>query len=328
MRILITGAFGSLGLNTLSYLRKTKHEITCFVRNTQKSKRISRKFKDVKIIFGDIRNYNDIVLAIENQDIVLHFAAVVPPRFNYETLEFSQGVNVKGTKNIVKAIQKQTSSSALIFPSSVAVFGDVRDRGACILASDEPTNPNVDDIYAQQKVEAESIVKNSNIDWSIFRFGFMPNVRSLKFDPMMFEVPLDTNMEIIHVKDAALAIVNALENKEIWGKVLHIAGGVSCRLTYKEFVGRMLEAMGIGQLPDQAFGDNDFHCAFFDTDYSQQLLNYQTKSIDDLIGEMKKNAGIVRILARMFRPIIKIYLLSKSPHYKKKKGSKITTSSK
>ncbi|MGC9779450.1 MAG: NAD(P)-dependent oxidoreductase [Candidatus Heimdallarchaeota archaeon] len=319
MRILITGAFGSLGLSTLNYLRKTKHHITCFVRKTRKSKRLARKFRDFKIIYGDIRNYNDVSLATNNQDLILHFAAIVPPRFNYETLEFSRGVNVNGTKNIVETIQKRSNSPALIFPSSVAVFGDVRDRGACILAPEEPTNPNEDDIYAQQKVEAELLISNSNLKWSIFRFGFMPNVSSLKFDPMMFDVPLDTNMEIIHVRDAALAIVNALEKIEIWGKILHIAGGINCRLTYKEFIGGMLEAMGIGSLPDQAFGDNDFHCAFFDTDFSQKLLNYQTNSYDDLIDEMKKNAGIIRYLAKAFRSIVKLYLLSKSPYYKRKR---------
>ncbi len=264
MKILITGAFGSLGLNVLDYILKSDHNITCFVRDTRKSKRLAKKFKDdINVVYCDIRNYNEISEAVKNQDIVLHFAAIVPPRFNYETLDYSRGVNVVGTSNVVKAIEKQSNSTALVFPSSVAVFGDVRDRGVCVLATDEPTIPNEDDIYAQQKVEAELLVKNSDLKWSIFRFGFMPNVSSLKFDPMMFDVPLDTNMEIIHIRDAALAIVNALEKTEIWGKILHIAGGINCRLTYKEFIGGMLEAMGIGSLPDQAFGDNDFHCAFF-----------------------------------------------------------------
>ncbi len=58
---------------------------------------------------------------------------------------------------------------------------------------------------------------------------------------------------------------------------------------------------------------------FFDTDFSQQLLNYQTNSYDDLIDEMKKNAGIIRYLAKAFRSIVKLYLLSKSPYYRRKR---------
>lgn len=320
MKVLITGAFGSLGSNVLSLLEESEHEITCFVRKSRKAKKIASKLSSkFKIFFGDIRNLDDVSKVIQNQDIIIHLAAIVPPRFTHESLDYSKAVNVDGVKNIIKAMKKENPKAKLLYPSSVAVFGDVRNRGACVLASDEPTNPNDDDIYAQQKVQAEELIQQSGLTWSIFRFGFMPNVSNLKFDPMMFDVPLDTNMEIIHVKDAALAIVHALDKKEIWGKILHLAGGKSCRLTYKEFVGGMLTAMGLGVLPDEAFGNNDFHCAFFDTDYSQKLLQYQNYSYSDLIAEMKEKAKVLAFFAKLFKPIARAYLLSQSPYYKQKK---------
>lgn len=319
MNILITGAFGSLGTHVLDLLVETNHKIHCFSRKSKRSRKKARKYQDkVEIIFGDIRNYTEVKNAVSGQDLIMHFAAIVPPRFNYEPLDYTRQVNVDGTKNILKAINEQNKLTKIIYPSSVAVFGDVRERGACVISSDEPTNPNDDDLYAQQKVLSEEAIQNSGLQWSIFRFGFMPNTQELKFDPLMFEVPLDTNMEVIHLKDAAIAIVNALNKKEIWNKIYHIAGGEKCRLTYKEFVGEMLKAMGIGSLPDNAFGFNDFHCAFFDTFESQNLLNYQKHTFEDIIREMKENNKLLSIFARMFRLVAKAYLLNKSPYYKKK----------
>ena len=320
MRILITGAFGSLGTYVLEQLKDSEHNITCLVSNTPKSKRkASRYRKNFTIIFGDVRDPEIVRVAMKDQELILHFAAIVPPRFNYERLDYSREVNVDSVKNIIAIASKLKKKPKLLYPSSVAVFGDVRDRGACILSSDELTNPNADDVYAQQKVLAEEAVKKSKLKWTIFRFGFMPNVNELKMDPMMFDVPLDTNMEIIHLKDAATSIINALEKKEIWGKIWHIAGGETCRLTYKEFIAEMLGAMGLKPLPDEAFGSNDFHCAFFDTDESQKLLQYQSFSFQDLIAEIKSKTKVLRFFARLFRPIAKIYLLSKSPYYKERK---------
>ncbi|NHJ06163.1 MAG: NAD(P)-dependent oxidoreductase [Candidatus Heimdallarchaeota archaeon] len=320
MNIMITGSFGSLGTHVLDFLINSNHKIRCFSTKSRKSRMMAKKYhQNVEIIYGDIRNYEEVKKAVSGQDLILHFAAIVPPRFNYEPLDYSTQVNVTGTKNILNAMKEQKTPPKIFYPSSVAVFGDVRDRGACIITSDEPTNPNDDDIYAQQKVLSEEAIQNSGFQWSIFRFGFMPNTKELKFDPLMFEVPLDTNMEVIHPQDAALAIVNALDKKEIWNKIFHIAGGEKCRLTYKEFVGEMLKAMGIGSLPDNAFGSNDFHCAFFDTSESQNLLNYQKHTFNDIIKEMKENNKILSFFARMFRLIVKTYLLKKSPYYKKKR---------
>lgn len=322
MKILITGAFGSLGSHILNLLVKSNHTITCFSTKSSKSKKVARKYRNqVDIFIGDIRNFDDVVKAISDQDLVLHLAAIVPPKFNSISLDYSREVNVCGTDNIVEAVKQSDQKTKLIFPSSVAVYGDVRKRGTCILSPDEPPNPNANDIYAQQKVLAEEIIMKSSLHWSIFRFGFMPNTDSLKMDPMMFDVPLDTNMEIIHLKDAALAVVNALEKDEIWNKVWHIAGGESCRLTYKEFISTMLATMGLGELPEAAFGNNDFHCAFMDTTESQELLQYQHYSFEDIISEMKSKTGGIRFFAKLFRPIAKSYILNQSRYYKEWKRS-------
>ncbi|HUT82317.1 MAG TPA: NAD(P)-dependent oxidoreductase [Candidatus Bathyarchaeia archaeon] len=321
MKILITGAFGNLGSNLLKNLQNTEHEITCFVRNTRKSKKFAKKnARNFNVFYGDIRNKEDVAKAVKDQDLILHLAAIVPPKFNKTDSDYARDVNVTGTLNLIDVLNAQSNPAKILYTSSVAVFGDVRARGACVIASDEMINPNKDDIYAQQKAESEKLLMNSKLTWSIFRFGFIVNLNNLKIDPMMFDVPLDTNMEIIHIKDAALALTNAITKEEIWGKILHLAGGSNCRITYKEFMTGMLTTMGLGTLPDGAFGTNDFHCAFFDTEYSQNLLHYQNYSFKDLLTELKANNKTMVFFAKLFRPIAQAFLLSKSPYYRKKRN--------
>ncbi|MHA1630354.1 MAG: NAD-dependent epimerase/dehydratase family protein [Candidatus Heimdallarchaeota archaeon] len=318
MKVLITGAFGSLGTNVLERLLKTEHEITCFVTKRKASRKKAKKYTQVcRVFFGDIRNLSEVKTAVEGQDVVLHLAAIVPPRINYEDPNYAYEVNVNGTANVLQAIKESNNHAKLIYISSVAVFGDTRARGACVLGPEEPVNPNKDDLYAQQKVESEKMIMQFGVTWSILRFGFMPNFdKKMKLDPMLFEVPLDTNMELLHIKDAAKAVVTALEKEEIWHKILHIAGGEKCRVTYKEFITAMFEALGIGTLPDSAFGTKDFHCVFFDTDYSQQLLQYQQRTFEDLIAEFREKNRKLLPWIKLFRPLIRKWILKQSPYYK------------
>ena len=97
----------------------------------------------------------------------------------------------------------------------------------------------------------------------------------------MFKMPLDTCIEICHTKDVGLALANAVEKDKIWGKIMHIAGSEKCRITYKQYIGRMMDIFGLGKdfLPDEAFSKDNFHCGFMTTEESQKSLNYQNNSL-------------------------------------------------
>jgi nucleoside-diphosphate-sugar epimerase len=322
VKIGITGASGHLGLNVLNLLLERNYDIKCLISGSKRSKKDIKHYQEkCQIVIGDVRNYDVLKSFISNVDILLHFAAIVPPRFNRMPVDYTQEVNVESIHQLLELIEESENPPKLFYPSSVAVWGDVRNKGPIVLTAEDPPNPNENDFYAQQKVSVEKAIRASKITWSIYRFGFIPNFSSLEFDPMMFDVPLDTNMELIHVKDAALAIVNGLELDDIWNQLLLIAGGTKCRTTYQEFIHSMLKTMGIPPLPDEAFGNEPFHCGFMDTQYSQKLLHYQNHSIEDLLEEVKERTTILRFFAKLFRPIVRRYLLGKSPYYQKYKKS-------
>ena len=63
LRILLTGASGSVGLRVLRQLSQQRHnfEITVFDIKSKRSRKIFSSFKgQIEVIYGDISNYNDI----------------------------------------------------------------------------------------------------------------------------------------------------------------------------------------------------------------------------------------------------------------------------
>jgi nucleoside-diphosphate-sugar epimerase len=316
LKVLLTGPFGNVGLSTLKELLKRNYDVRVFDIKNRKNRKISKKFKDqVEIVWGNLTNPKDVEKAVSGCDVIIHVAAIIPPLADrYPKLAYS--VNVGGTSNIVETMKNQPQKPKLIFTSSIAIYGD-RIRNPLIKLTD-PLNPNDDDDYAKQKVECEDIVRNSGLDWVICRLTYIVSLNKLKLDPLMFEMPLDTCIEICDTKDVGLALVNAVESDEIWGETLHIAGGERCRITYREYLNEMLEIFGIGNnvLPDEAFSTKGFHCGFMTTERSQFLLNYQRHTIDDYFYEVRKKVTFSRFWTMMFRPFAKKYLLNKSDYYK------------
>ncbi len=317
LKILLTGAFGNVGLSTLKELIKRNYDIRVFDIKTKRNNRLAHKFrKDIKVVWGDIRNPKDVERAVSDRDVVIHVAAIIPPLADKKP-KFAESVNVGGTANLIEAMQNQPKKPRLIFTSSVAVYGDRLENP--LITPDDPINPNFDDEYAKQKVKSEQLIKNSSLEWVIFRLTYIVSLNKLQIDPLMFEMPLETCIEICDTKDVGLALANAVECNKIWGETMHIAGGLQCRITYREYLNEMLDIFGIGHdfLPEEAFRQSrGFHCGYMTTDKSQALLNYQRYTLDDYFNAVRKKVAISRFFTMIFKPLAQKYLLNKSHYYK------------
>lgn len=316
MRVLVTGTFGVVGTAVIQGLIKEKHQVRCFDIRNSRTRRIARRFgKKIKIIWGDIRNEEIVKEIIKDQEVVIHLAFILPPLVNQKP-EFAREVNVTGTKNLIEAMQKSPNPPRLIYSSSVAIYGDVRNEKQPI-----PITKlyKATDYYTQHKIETMELIQKSSLEQSIFILGFVPPLDRLVFNPSMFEMPLDTKIEVIHLYDLAKAFVNGIRSDKICGKILHIAGGESCRLLYKEFLKQTMEALAIGQIPDKAIQGSIHHSCYLDTVESQKLLNYQNHSFNDIVNDMRQNNKIIGFFIHLARPFVRFFLLRKSPYYKKQK---------
>jgi hypothetical protein len=79
----------------------------------------------------------------------------------------------------------------------------------------------------------------------------------------------------------------------------------------------MLEAIGIGPLPEEAFGQPLYCTDWLDTEYSQRMLQYQRHTADEIIQGIAREVGWKRYLAGLSRPIVRQNILKMSPYWKK-----------
>ncbi|MFX1323199.1 MAG: NAD-dependent epimerase/dehydratase family protein [Promethearchaeota archaeon] len=319
MKILLTGPFGNVGLSTLEELINRNYDIKVFDVKNKKNKKVAKRFENqIEIIWGDLRNYEDIEKVVKGVNVIIHLAAIIPPLAD-KLPELAEEVNVGGTKNIIKAIKAQNNKPKLIFTSSIAVYGDRRKNPLIKLT--DPLNPSKGDYYAVTKIKAENIIRESGIDFAIFRLTYITSVNKLDMDPLMFHMPLDTCIEICDTKDVGLALVNGIESNEVWGDTFHIAGGEKCRTTYREYINDMMEIFGLGKdfLPEQAYEQKDFHCGFMDTEKSQNLLKYQRHSLDDYYEEVRKKVGPKKFFIPLVKWAVRLNLLKRSEAYRRNK---------
>jgi nucleoside-diphosphate-sugar epimerase len=314
MKVLVTGGLGNVGRSCLSEMLNQGQEVTCFDLRTSANVRRARSFRDrVRFEWGDLRRAAEVAAAVRGQQVVAHTAFILPPGTD-ERPDLALAVNVGGTRNLIAAMKDQTPLPRIIFLSSFSVYGRCEEGGPPRTAAD-PVQPL--DNYNRHKVECEAMVRDSGLDWTILRLGVVPPKSLGGFTPKMFDTPPGQRTEFVHPDDVGLAVANAAASGEVWGRILLIGGGKSSQLRFRDFAGGLMEAMGIGRLPDSAFAADA--CAFsdwMDTTQSQRLLGYQRHSFQDFTREIAGSLGPLRLAFRLLSPLIRWWMLRQSPYYK------------
>lgn len=317
MKVLVTGAFGNIGQSTVEALLQQGHVVCCLDLKTRKNARTARKLPaQVEVLWGDLRRPGDIAEALRGQDVVIHLAFIIPKLsvtgFESEDYpDWAREVNVGGTRNLIDLTKAQPKPPRLLFASSYHIYGRTQDQPPPRTASD-PVQPV--EHYAHHKVQAEELVRSSGLEWAILRLAAALPI-ALKLDPCMFDIPLENRMEYVHTRDVGLAFANAVSSPDVWGKTLLIGGGSRCQYTYGEITELVLEGMGVGMLPRDAFGTMPFATDWLDTSESQRLLQYQHHTLADYVEDMKAQLRIRRHLIRVFRPLVRYTLLRQSAYY-------------
>jgi len=314
MKILVTGALGNIGRAAARALTAHGHDVTLFDAPTPRNRRVRPRARN-RIIWGDIRDRHAVARAVQGQDAVVHLAFVIPRlsatgQNSEDQPQRAYDINVRGTHNLITALESQPRPPRLIFTSSLHIYGPTQHLPPPRRV-DDPPNPM--EHYSRHKVEAERLVRASGLPWTIFRLAAALPI-SLILDAGMFDVPLDNRFEFVHRDDVAQAIAHAVTSDAVWRRVFHIGGGPRCQLRYRDVVTRILDAVGIGALPDAAFSRAPYPVDWLDTTESQHLLRYQQRSLEHYIRDLQQRLGWRRAFIRAFRPWVRWHLLRQSPH--------------
>lgn len=315
----MTGAFGNIGESTLLALFNKEYKIRCFDLQTDANVKTCKRLRKrgyFETVWGDILDRSLIESTVSDVDYIIHLAGIIPP-LSENKPELARAVNIEGTRNIITTAESSVTSPKFIFAGSVSTFGPTMHLNPPRTAEDPLV---ATDVYTETKIECEKIVKESSLSWTILRFAAAPPMNlGSNIDPMIFEIPLDQRIEFVHSRDVGLACANALEANSV-GKTLLIGGGKSAQMLQREFVSKIMKSMGIGMLPESAFRvaknkDEYYYTDWLDTEKSQQLLQYQTRTFEDYIEELKAQLGVKRYVAKLFKGQAQKRILAVSPYY-------------
>ncbi len=145
-KVLITGGAGFLGINLTRFLFQKGYSIVIYDMAVFDYPDMKDK---VKIIKGDIRDYESLKKAMEGVDIVVHTAAALP----LYTKEAIYSTDVTGTKNVLEAAG-ENKVERVIHISSTAVYGIPDHHPLFETDKLEGVGP-----YGEAKISAENVCR-------------------------------------------------------------------------------------------------------------------------------------------------------------------------
>ncbi|MFA6366866.1 MAG: NAD(P)-dependent oxidoreductase [Candidatus Hydrogenedentales bacterium] len=323
MNILVTGGFGNVGRSAVMACLAAGHSVAIFESPSALKKAgagfrrlLNTQWASCKFVFGDIRSQADIGRAFsafpDGPDAVIHLAALIPPAAEKDP-EKTKAINIGGTANIIEACRSAPNHPRLVFASSIAIYGD-RLKNFWIKTSDE-IHPS--DLYSETKAECERLLRASGLDFAVLRLSYVVWAKWLPFDPLLFSMPPETRLEIIHTEDAGRAFAAAASHPSIGGQTLDIGGGSLCRTFFRAFLDRVFRYFGLGDstfLSESAFAAANFHCGWYeDSDYADSLLHFRRKTLEDYYEEVRWETRFLSRLVFIVSPIVKLWLARKSP---------------
>jgi nucleoside-diphosphate-sugar epimerase len=331
--VFLTGASGSMGGEAFQELlcRKDRFNMVLLLLPGALEKRLYRKYEGqqgIRIIWGDITRYEDVLQGVRDVDYVLNTAAIIPPVADHHP-ELAWKVNYQGVLNIIRAIEEVPGGPnhiKFVNMASVAMTGDRRGKFRMGRVGD-PLKPSLFDIYSLTKIAAErALVESSLKYWVSLRMSFIaiPKIMSL-LDPIMFHQPLDTYGDLITKRDAGYMIANACEDDvpdEFWGRVYNASGGPTARFYYEEYLQDILKMVGLGdyrKLMDRNwFCLKNFHCQYYeDSQVLNRYLKHQRDSLQDhyrqILEELPLPLKIFRALriGKIIPPVLIKYFVMK-----------------
>lgn len=229
MKVFLTGGTGFVGSEILRQLVADGHVVRALVRKGSEDK--LAVLENVEVFPGDVTDAGSLVNALVGCDAIIHLVGIIR-EFPGKGVTFKK-MHVAATENILHAAEEQGVQRYLHMSSN-----GTRERGSTD--------------YHRSKWQGEELVRESPLDWTIFRpsliFGqgseFVKILATLI--QKMPVVPVIGNgkyrMQPVAVDQVAASFVKALGMNETIGKSYQLGGGVS--YSYDEILDLTARALG------------------------------------------------------------------------------------
>lgn len=216
-RVLVTGATGFVGRAVVRELCARGMRPICLVRSAEKLRRSQPDLSGDRItpIVGDLGDARALRSAAGQCQAVIHLVGIIVARpLRGQTF---RRIHVEGTRAVLRAAQK----AGIRRYAHMSALGTRADAKA---------------VYHQTKWEAEELVRESGLDWTIFRPSlihgpdgeFMQLMKRFVCGLVPPVIPYfgdgSNKLQPVSVKDVARCFVASLTQGDTVGKVISLGG--------------------------------------------------------------------------------------------------------
>jgi nucleoside-diphosphate-sugar epimerase len=321
--VLITGAFGLVGSATLERFAADGWQVVATAHH-KAGKSLPPGVETRWVDLTDPSQVDRVVSEVSPAAII-HLAAIIPP-MAYRDAKLARRVNVDATAALVRAAEAQPNTPRFVHASSGAVYGAPNPSLIDRVCADTPPQPC--ELYGGHKLEAEQLVRSSNLEWVVLRLGGIysvdPSAMPFTSDLMYFSslLPTDGRVHTVDVRDVATAFA-AATTADVAGEILLIAGDDSHLLLIGQTASAAVAAQGMpGLLPVGRPGNPERDDAWYpsywmDVTRAQQALSFQHHSWPDMLAEMRAITGWKRYPMRLLTPVAREILRRRAAYYNK-----------
>ena len=240
-RILVTGGGGFIGSEIVLQLCQLGANVDV-LDNFSSGKPHYLDGLNVTIVRGNVCDQKLVGRLVENEEMIIHLAALPFIPDSYVNPDEFFEVNVKGTVNLVLHALKNESLERFVYISSSEVYGSARYAP---MDEDHPTLPQ--STYAVSKLAADRAVftlhKEHGVPCTIIRpfNSYGPRITQPYIIPEIINQVLrsdvvalgntESSRDFTHVSDTARGIILALTAKDVLGEVINLGNGQETRIS-------------------------------------------------------------------------------------------------
>lgn len=227
--ILVTGAGGFIGKHVLAALSARETEIRCLVRkNTGPEK------QNISYMIGDVLDYYSLLKATENVETVYYFIHMMGAQKEQERFDILDRAAITNT---VKAC-KVNNVKRIIYLTGMCDPSEKLSR------------------HLESRKEVEEIIKNSGINYTIFRASVIIGKGGASFeilDTAVRKLPVipvfnweKTRVQPIYIDDVVRYLVECLDIEETINKCYDV--GSNEIFTYREMIREYAKILGLKRI--------------------------------------------------------------------------------
>jgi UDP-glucose 4-epimerase len=309
----LTGVSGRIGRHVVPLLLERGYRVRVLMRRPNCA---AHWFNQVEVVQGRLPGPEGVEAAVSGTDAVIHLAGIMPPAGDDEVFR----TNIEGTYNILQAISAMERKPRLVFASSDATYctGWSLSAYSAPILEDAEQHPSV--FYGLSKVLGERMclyyeelhkipVVRLRFVWTLeaeeildlfvkapYRDFLVEEDRKVWNDTGIIAVPREEDgspftEHVCDVRDAAKAVLLALESDAAIGEAFNIAGPTAFR--YADTGADLARITGMHAITGRCRGIHSYELSI---EKAGRLLGYRPQfkvmnSLQDALDK-RKEAGL------------------------------------